>query len=145
MTMVRPLAAALAASAALIASPALSASSGAKLFTTLSGSDEVPGPGDTDGSGTASVTVNSGKRQICYMIRAKGLDKATMAHIHSGASGVAGPPVVTLKTPMAGRSSGCATVSRDLAMKLIKSPADYYVNVHTTAFKDGAIRGQLGK
>jgi CHRD domain len=135
----------LASATALLATPALSATSGRKLSTTLTGAAEVPGPADTDGRGTATVTVNSGKRQVCYTIATQRLDKATMAHIHSGAVGVAGPPVVTLKTPVGGRSSGCATVSRDLAMKLVKSPSDYYVNVHTTAFTDGAVRGQLAK
>lgn len=136
---------ALAVGAAVLITPAASSTGGRKFATSLTGAAEVPGPGDTDGRGSATVTVNSGQRQVCYTITTSKLDKATMAHIHAGAVGVAGPPVVTLKTPIGGRSSGCIKVTRELATKLLKSPGDYYVNVHTTAFAGGAVRGQLAK
>jgi hypothetical protein len=42
-----------------------------------------------------------------------------------------------------GSSSGCAEVSREVALDILKNPEDYYVNVHTALFPDGAIRGQL--
>ncbi|MGE5156087.1 MAG: DUF5979 domain-containing protein, partial [Betaproteobacteria bacterium] len=71
---------------------------------------------------------------------------ATGAHIHRGAVGVAGPIVVPLSAPdAAGKASGCVKVERSLAKELIQHPARFYVNVHTTDFSGGAIRGQLGK
>jgi hypothetical protein len=135
----------LAAGAALLAAPALSADGGRKLDTVLTGAAEVPGPGDTDGGGTASVTVNAGKSQVCYTLNVSSIDTATMAHVHKAAPGVAGPVVVALQAPATGSSKGCATVTRELALAILKSPADYYVNVHTAAFPSGAIRGQLAK
>jgi hypothetical protein len=135
----------LATGAALIAAPALSADGGRKLDTNLSGAAEVPGPGDADGSGTASVTVNAGRSQVCYALNVTRIDPATMAHVHKAATGVAGPVVVALQAPATGSSKGCATVTRELALAILKSPADYYVNVHTAAFPSGAIRGQLAK
>ncbi len=133
------------AAAAMLAAPAPTADGGRKLGASLTGSAEIPGPGDSDGGATASVTVNVGKKQVCYTLSINGIDTATMAHIHKGASGVAGPVVVSLTAPATGKSTGCATVPGDLAIDILKSPANYYVNVHTIAFPDGALRGQLAK
>ena len=143
MTVARSLTLFLAATS--LASVGYAADGGRKLQTSLTGAAEAPGPGDTDGRGTATVTVNSGKAKICYTLSARNIDSATMAHIHAGAKGVAGPVVVTLKAPATGSSSGCATVARALALKILKAPANYYVNVHNAAFPGGAIRGQLAK
>ena len=133
------------AAAALLATPALSQNGGRKLQTALTGAAEVPAPGDPDGSGTATVTVNAGKRQICYTLGVRNIDRATAAHIHEAAAGAAGPVVVTLKAPSTGSSSGCVTVTRERAMEILKDPSDYYVNVHNAAFPGGAVRGQLAK
>jgi CHRD domain len=118
---------------------------GRTLSTTLTGAAEVPGPGDPDGSGTATLTVNPGLGQICYELTVSGIAPATAAHIHVGAVGVAGPVVVPLEPPTDGTSSGCAEVSRELALAILKSPSDYYVNVHNAEFPAGALRGQLSK
>ena len=129
-----------------VAATAQSADNGGrKLQASLTGAAEVPGPGDSNGTGTASVTVNPGQKKICYDLTVANIGPATMAHIHAGAEGVAGPVVVALTAPASGGSSGCVTVSRDLALKILKSPADYYVNVHNAAFPSGATRGQLAK
>lgn len=135
-----------AACAVLIATSPVSAKGGGmKLMTSLTGAAEVPGPGDADGSGTAMVRINPGQTQICYTLKVKALDPATMAHIHKGAAGVAGPVVVPLKAPAMGSSAACATVTRELAKAIMATPGDYYVNVHTAAFPAGAVRGQLGR
>jgi hypothetical protein len=118
---------------------------GRSLSTTLTGAAEVPGPGDPDGAGTAALTVNPGLGQICYELTVSGIAPATAAHIHLGAVGVAGPVVVPLAPPTGGSSSGCAEVSRELALAILKSPSDYYVNVHNAEFPAGALRGQLSK
>lgn len=138
----------LAASAALVATGAYAQSDtgGRKLQTALTGAAEVPGPGDVDGTGTAEITVNPGKTQVCYKLSVSNIAVATMAHIHEGAPTVAGPVRVTLGAPNAsGMSSGCVTVDRALALEILKRPADYYVNVHNAAFPGGAVRGQLAK
>jgi hypothetical protein len=57
----------------------------------------------------------------------------------------AGPVVVPLAPPTDGTSSGCAEVSREFALAILKSPSDYYVNVHNAEFPAGALRGQLSK
>ena len=135
----------LAAGAMLLAMPAVAADGGRKFDTTLTGAAEFPGPGDANGGGTASVTVNAGQRQVCYALSVTNIEPATMAHIHKAAVGASGPVVVALTAPSTGSSKACATVTRELALDILKSPAEYYVNVHNTPFPDGAIRGQLAK
>jgi hypothetical protein len=118
---------------------------GRKLMTSLSGAMEVPGPGDTNGTGKFSARVNSGQTKVCYKLSVAKLATPTMAHIHRGALGVAGPVVVALKAPASGKSSACAMVTRELAKELLTNPEGFYVNVHNAAYPAGAMRGQLMK
>ena len=143
--MTMKLLAAIAASTALIATSAVAQTGGRKLQTNLTGAAEVPGPGDPDGTGKAEITVNPGKKQICYKLSVANIAPATAAHIHEASPTAAGPVVVTLRAPTSGMSSGCVTVTRELALEILKRPADYYVNVHNAAFPAGAVRGQLAK
>lgn len=119
--------------------------SGVKLTATLTGAAEAPGPGDSDGTGTFSGRVNPGKGELCYTLTAKMIATATAAHVHKGAKGAAGAVVVPLVAPTSGSSETCSDISKELAMALIKSPQDYYINVHNAEFPSGAIRGQLMK
>lgn len=118
---------------------------GTPLYANLSGAEEVPGPGDQDGSGLARLRLNQGRGTICFELQVSGITTSTAAHIHSGASGVAGPVVVTLTAPISGVSQGCVSVAKDLAKTIRKNPAGYYVNVHNAQFPAGAVRGQLSK
>ena len=118
---------------------------GRLLTTTLTGEQEVPVPGDPDGIGFATVTVNPGQGVLCYELSVSGIAPAVAAHIHEAPPGEAGPVVVTLEAPTDGSSGGCVDVGRALAKDILKDPADYYVNVHNAEFPAGALRGQLSK
>ena len=120
---------------------------GRRLTANLSGAAEVPGPGDPDGSGTVVLTLNPGQETICWEITVSNLTlPATGAHIHEGEAGVAGPIDVTLSPPDAsGKSSGCTSVDRAEVKEIMHEVDEYYVNVHTTDFPGGAVRGQLEK
>lgn len=114
------------------------------LHAELIGSAEVPGPGDPDGSGKAEVSIVDATDNVCYEIKeVRGLSAVTAAHIHRGATGVAGPPVVMLETPTDGHSKSCARADGSLADEIKKNPGGFYVNIHSSEFPDGAIRGQL--
>ena len=119
---------------------------GISLTATLLGENEVP-PADPDGSGAAVVTLNSGQGVVCFEISVSNIAlPATGAHIHEGAAGVNGGIVVSLTPPdESGTSSGCVEADRGLIKDIRKDPAGYYVNVHTTEYPSGAIRGQLSK
>jgi hypothetical protein len=123
---------------------------GRPFSTVLTGEAEVtdagvPNQGDLDGTGSAKITVNPGQEEVCFELSVAGITlPAIGAHIHEGVAGENGPVVVPLVAPDAnGVSSGCAQVSRELALAIIQDPENYYVNVHTTDFENGALRGQL--
>jgi hypothetical protein len=118
---------------------------GRPMTITLTGAAEVPGPGDTDGTGTAKLTLNPGKNQVCYELSVDKIASANGAHLHAGAVDKAGPPVLTLTAPANGSSKECAPLEREKIMDIIKNPGNYYVNVHNAEFPNGALRGQLGK
>jgi hypothetical protein len=130
------------------------------LVAQLAGANETQAA-DPDGSGGAAVTFditdplnNTGGATVCWDLAYKGITAPTMAHIHRGVAGVAGPVVVPFTTSTLGATSatGCATVGLApgetvgggvLATQIMANPAGFYVNVHNTDFPAGAIRGQL--
>jgi hypothetical protein len=121
----------------------LARTGGRALQVALAGEGEQPA-GDPVGTGTATFRLRAGQGQVCYQIAVKNLPAAVAAHIHQGASGVAGPVVIPLTTPdQAGNSHGCTAVARQLVAAILADPASYYANVHTAEFPAGAVRGQL--
>jgi uncharacterized repeat protein (TIGR01451 family) len=113
----------------------------ATLRAELTGEQEVPGPGDEDGSGTAVVKVF--EAEVCYTLTVENTETATAAHIHLGLRGEAGPIVQDLGTPTNYFTSDCQETTRALSLELREHPSRYYVNVHNEPFPLGAIRGQL--
>jgi CHRD domain-containing protein len=127
--------------ALVLALPANAAQPLATLETNLTGAQEVPGPGDPDGTGHAVINVY--RASVCYGLEVTNIEPATAAHIHLGFRDEAGPVVVTLNPPTDGSSGGCVDIPRALSRGLREHPARYYVNVHNEEFPAGAIRGQL--
>lgn len=110
----------------------------------LTGANEVP-PGDPDGAGTATVRIDGTLNQVCVDLEVSGITAATAAHIHRGAAGENGPPVVNLDVPDGEDQDedDCDHVGDTLADEIQSNPAGFYVNVHTAEHPEGAIRGQL--
>jgi len=117
---------------------------GQELHATLSGNNEVP-PADPDGTGTATIRLRLGEGRLCFQLSVTNIVlPATASHVHVGLAGVNGPVVVPLTAPGAGgTSSGCVVVPRTLVAAILGGPSGYYVNVHTSDYPNGAIRGQL--
>lgn len=134
-----------AATVAVIALPASgTAPPGSSFFAKLDGEHEVP-HADADGYGTFSASFNGTK--LCYGLQVVKIGTPQAAHIHKAAVGANGPVQVGLIPPTTGggASAGCTTVSATLASAIKANPGAYYVNVHNSAFPNGAIRGQLFK
>lgn len=123
---------------------------------TLTGSAEVP-PVSTNATGSAFFTVDGD--QLEYNLGAQNITGAIAAHIHRGAPGEVGPPVVFLfqaQPPGASIVAGSLSsgsidqtdmiagtgVSYDSLISLIRN-GNAYVNVHTVARPQGEIRGQI--
>ena len=104
--------------------------------------------GDPDGSGEALITVNPGLGEVCWEITAADIRlPATSAHIHEADAGIRGGIVAGLTAPdMSGLATGCRSgLDPELLRRIIQDPARFYVNVHTTDYPAGAIRGQLAR
>ena len=137
---------------AMMALSANALAGGKPLFTTLSGAEESPsGVGDPDGTGTARLFLNSGKRQVCYKLTWENLDGVVQrAHIHEAPAGENGGIVVSLFEGQSfagtGSASGCdiGDATRAEIKRIRKNPSAFYVNIHDDVRPGGAIRGQLG-
>jgi len=122
------------------------------LFAVLLGGNEVSDEGDAavgdpDGRGSATVLINQAQGTICFGITVSGLSTPQAAHIHQNVAGHNGTIVIGFTAPTTGNPgavSGCVTGVNPTLLKNIKTnPSMFYVNVHTTDFPGGAIRGQL--
>lgn len=129
----------------LAPSPAIAAPN--ELIAELSGTAEVPGPGDPDGIGFAFLVIDPDAGTICPLfIDFEEIAVPTAAHIHEGGADVAGPVVVDLFADPGSENfiENCLdSLDTALLQDIVDNPADYYVNVHNADFPDGAIRGQL--
>jgi hypothetical protein len=124
----------------------------------LSGAFEVPAV-TTTSTGTARFTVDGA--ELDYTLDVQNVNGAIAAHIHSGAVGANGPPIVFLfqqAAPGTNVANGSlaagsvdqadmiatAGVSYDSMLSLIRR-GNAYVNVHTVARPAGEIRGQIAE
>jgi hypothetical protein len=144
------------ASVALLAAwthPVPAVTQGTKYTVDLKGASATP-PVAGNASGKATLTVSGNTAH--YEITVNELSgPATMAHIHVGQPGVAGPPVYTFKINKVGSGKlaegdidltkpANKTVSGD-SLKVLLNNGSAYINVHTAAHPGGEIRGQIVK
>jgi hypothetical protein len=110
--------------------------------------------GDRNGSGTAELTVDLGSGMVCYDITVTKIGEPTEpaggignAHIHSYAQN--GAIAVDLETQFVAvardtyQAKDCVTATRRVLLDILLHPEQYYVNVHTVNFPDGAVQGDL--
>jgi hypothetical protein len=134
----------------------------------MSAANEVPpiANAESTATGNATLTMNT-TRDAAGNITAATFDvsvtfagfppgnSATLAHIHTGAAGVAGGVLVAM-VPNPGEvtfpngtgsyvRSGFPVTPVDIANQIIANPGGYYFNVHTALNPGGALRGQLVK
>jgi hypothetical protein len=133
----------------------------------LSAANEVPPVtnADANGRGTATITLNaprdssgavSGAGTMNFAVQLSGFPAGTIvraAHIHPGAAGTNGSPLVDTRLTPASPitlTDGTGTmtfsnidVNQTDAAAIVANPAGYYFNAHTAVNTGGAVRGQL--
>jgi hypothetical protein len=126
----------------------------ATYFVSLTQANEVPTPKPTSATGAAQIIIFP--QSIDYQVSASSISNVTMAHIHNGPPGSAGPIVVTLYnnasqpiSPNGVFASGTLTDANLPAgvtmasLKALIASGNAYVNVHTSLNPSGEIRGQI--
>ncbi|WP_243075572.1 CHRD domain-containing protein [Microbacterium sp. SS28] len=102
---------------------------------------------DSDGHGFFTYEIDGD--QFCWTLDVWGLTTpAAAAHVHEAARNVNGGIRIHLETlPRTSfETAGCETVSDTaLLMRIQENPRGFYVNVHTSTYPGGEIRGQLKK
>ena len=132
------------------------AEGGRKFVKSLTGQAELDGgrlTADMDGRGTAQVTVNVGQGRVCWnLVDLANLDPLIASHIHQAPVTAQGPIKISFfnfgePIDLEGCSEGSTQCpfDRELLEDVVQHPENYYVNVHTSAFPGGAIRGQLSR
>lgn len=106
---------------------------------TLNGASEVPS-NVSAAKGTASAVYNKNTGILTVNVTWSGVT-ATAAHIHTGSAGVNGAIVFTFSTVTS--PINYTTVALTAAQEKDLLANLYYVDIHSAAYPNGEIRGQL--
>jgi hypothetical protein len=129
---------------ALIVLTALAAGWGSALAVDLklklTGAEETP-PVTTSATGTGTITIAADK-SVSGTVKTTRIE-GTVAHIHTGAPGQSGPPIITLTKGADGVWSVPAGSKLTDEQYASFKAGNLYVNVHSAEHKPGEIRAQL--
>ena len=107
---------------------------------TLTGAEETP-PVTTSATGNGKISVAK-DHTVKGSIKTMGIE-GMAAHIHVGAPGQSGPPIITLTKGADGTWTVPAGSKLTDEQYASFTKGDLYVNVHSADHKSGEIRGQL--
>ena len=107
----------------------------------LTGAEETP-PNASTAVGTGSIKVDA-DGNVTGSVSAPTLAQPRAAHIHLGAPGQAGPPIITLNGGDEGTWSVPDGAKLNASQLLSYKAGNLYVNIHTAAFPGGELRAQL--
>ena len=100
--------------------------------------------GASTGSANGRFVVDLKKNTFCYTVTTKGLTGIVAAHIHTGAAGMDGGVAVALNPAHFNKKFATCVKGSPAELGMIATtPANYYFNLHTKKYSDGAVRGQL--
>ena len=108
---------------------------------TLTGASATPANG-SKASGSASFTYNPSTYILSGTVTFQGMTP-TGAHIHEGAVGVGGVVVFLLVSGTITSPISFTSSALDATQRASLLANQYYINLHSVAYPDGEIRGQL--
>lgn len=112
-----------------------------RFSATLSGNEVVPPSGST-ATGTGVVTVNPDSRLLAATVNTTNIT-GTSAHIHEAATGQNGPVIIPLTQTAPGSGVWVAAATLTEAQITSLRAGNWYFEVHSDAFPNGEIRGQI--
>jgi hypothetical protein len=148
---------ALAAAGFVACNDSTTAPASTTFIATMTGANERPTANTSTATGTATYVLTG--NLLSYVVTVNGLTTpASGAHIHVGASTVAGPVIVpyTVSATQNGVVSsgtidltypivsGNSSITGD-SLKVLLNNGNAYTNVHNSTFPGGEIRGQIIK
>jgi hypothetical protein len=120
---------------------------GINLNALLTGREEVP-PVASEAAGAARFMLDEEMDRLHYEIAVVNTESITAAHLHPGLRGEEGPAEITIFSPVDPRDfdpensiSGEVHLTAEQLLSLLTG--GYYLNVHTSEFPEGEIRGQV--
>jgi hypothetical protein len=130
----------LAFAATIIWASTLTISEAGQQALQLTGNSETPAV-STKASGMATLNVDD-NGMVSGGVKTSGID-GTAAHIHMGAPGASGPPIITLER--AGKDQWMVPEGAKLSVQQLAAykKGQLYINVHSKAHPGGEIRAQL--
>jgi CHRD domain len=111
--------------------------------------DELEDGGDPDGRGVAGLDFDAERERVCYYITWERLNGVVTAfHLHNAPRHHDGEHWIDFFNDEHfdgdhHTAAGCVHASRNKIYAVLDDPSAFYLNLHTTAHKAGAIRGQL--
>ncbi|WP_180336412.1 CHRD domain-containing protein [Pontibacter ramchanderi] len=118
---------------------------------TLTGADEVPAV-STQATGTFKGTYNRDTKVMRYTVTFQGITPTGM-HFHKGAVGVDGPIVLPINPgasndPYSSTNPFVSPMSRSTspltdAQEAELLAGEWYINIHSSQYPDGELRGQI--
>ena len=111
----------------------------------LTGDQETPAV-STSGYGVATFILNATRDTLCVSVTVRDLSSAiTTAHIHEGSYGLSGPPIIDLTPFISGNRINATLTGGMITPQIVGAliARQFYINVHTSNFVNGEIRGQI--
>src|SRR5258708_20561692 len=111
----------------------------------LRGSKEVPANSST-AVGAYFLTFDSSNLMLTWDVTSN-VTNPTLSHIHQQVAGINGSVLINFATSASaftnGRTKGSIQLDAATFANILANPVGFYVNVHSTTFPGGEIRGQL--
>jgi hypothetical protein len=133
----------------LILAPSGALATSATYTVNMTGAQEVPGPGDPDGTATGTILLDDVSGLISWNFSYLNIAAPTAMHIHGPAAPAGVPAGIFIGLGVATTGGAGTLISSfihgNLAQitQILNSPTTFYVNIHNGSFPAGAVRGQV--